>query len=537
MKFGMDVANNQDYLDTLFNQFGMYSYASVTSFAQDLTGNTTGAKRWQTYSQAFGNKITDFTTRDWSFFAQDQFRVTNNFTVNYGIRYDYSQLPQPKIVNPDYPQTGVIPTFSGQVGPRVGFAYALNNSRTVVRVGFGVFHSRYGGGVLNSMLTQNGVYQKSVTYTGSVTADNAAGPVFPNRLPNTDKPASGTSTIYFAGPDFRPNYTENGDVSIEHQFSKDLSLTVSYLYNRGKHLISTRDLNIGPLSDFFVTYRINDVAGNQVDTYSTRVYQTNRRVDTRYLRVIQIEHGGKSWYDGLAVQLRGKAGSQIMYNLAYTWSHAIDLGQGQGDDNPNRFGTSISSSVLNNSIYNGDYRQDKGSGQLDQRHRLVFSWVAAHNFTARTDAFSKYVLNNWQLSGVLTLSSERPTFTNVFIVGSPAPGVTLPFFSLTGFGGDGRPPFWPVNAGRLDGINKLDARITKALPFSERFKLTLNFEAFNVTNSPYNTNIGSGTTHQAFTSTNGVLAPTPGYGVGTASAAYPDGTNVRRAQVSLRLVF
>ena len=107
------------------------------------------------------------------------------------------------------------------------------------------------------------------------------------------------------------------------------------------------------------------------------------------------------------------------------------------------------------------------------------------------------------------------------------------FFTLNGFGGDTRVPFWEVNAARLDGVDKVDARITKALPISERLKLTLNFEAFNVTNSPYNTNIN----HQAYIANLGVLTPSAGYGDGSVSAGYPDGTNVRRAQVSLRLVF
>jgi hypothetical protein len=290
-------------------------------------------------------------------------------------------------------------------------------------------------------------------------------------------------------------------------------------------------LNIGPLADT-VTYRILDAAGNQTGTYSTPVYQTGNRVDRRYSRVLQVENGGKSWYDGLAVQLRGKAGADVRYWVSYTWSHAIDYGQGQGDDNINRFANNTS---LGN-LFNGDFRGDKGNGALDQRHRFNLTWVARHNFTRRTDAFSKYVLNHWQLSGVTTLASGRPTFATVFIVSHIA-GRQFPFFTLNGFGGDTRVPFWPVNAARLDPIYRLDARLTKTLPFSERWRMNLNFEAFNVTNSPYDTNIGSGTAHNAYNATNGVLTPLAGYGVGTQSAGFPDGTNVRRAQVSLRLVF
>jgi outer membrane receptor protein involved in Fe transport len=530
MKFGIDVSNTQDVTNQLFNQYGSYTYSSVTNFALDFSGPSTG-KHWQTFTQAFGNTRTDITLRDWSFFAQDQFRATSKLTLNYGVRYDYTQIPQPTVSNPDYPQTGRIPAYAGQVGPRLGFAYALD-SKTVFRAGWGLFHSRYGGGIIQGLFTANGMFQKNVTYTGTQSADLAAGPVFPNRLSASDKPASGTVSIEFAAPDFRPNYSQNGDVSIERQITRNSSLTVSYLYNRGFHIVTSRDLNIGPLSTAPVTYRIMDANGNQTGTYSTQVYSTGNRVDKRYSRVIQLEAGGKSWYDGLAVSYRGRATKSVLYDVSYTWSHAIDLGQGQGDDNINRFGNTIS---LNN-LYNGDYRADKGDGQLDQRHRFVFSFVASHDFTKRTDAFSKYALNGWQLSGVTTLSTGRPTFATVFIQNHIS-GLQFPFFTLNGFGGDTRVPFWPANAGRLDGVNKLDARITKILPITERVKLNLNFEAFNVTNSPYNTNIGSGSSHQAYNSNFGVLTPIAAYGAGTASAGFPDGTNVRRAQVSLRVLF
>ena len=531
MKFGIDVSNTQDVTNQLMNQFGSYTYAAVTDFALDYSGANTG-KHWRTFTQAFNNSRTDLTIRDWSFFAQNQFRATSRLTFNYGLRYDYSQIPQPAVINPDYPQTGHIPSYGGQVGPRVGLAYRLN-AKTVVRAGYGLFHSRYGGGVINNLFTNNGTYQKNVTYTGTVAADLAAGPAFPNRLSASDRAPSGTLSMELAGAGFRPNYTQNGDVSLERQLSRNTSISVSYLYNRGFHIVTTRDLNIGAPGGE-ITYRILDASGNQTGTYTTPVYLTANRLNPKYSRILQVEAGSKSWYDGLAVSFHARVLKSVLYNVSYTWSHAIDLGQGQGDDSVNRFGSALSLSNL----ANGDYRGDKGDGQLDQRHRLVFLWVASHDFSKRTDAFARYVLNGWQLSGVVTISTGRPTFASVFIQNHVAiPGQQIPFFTMNGFGGDTRVPFWPNNSGRLDGVNKLDARITKALPIGERVKLKLNFEAFNVTNSPYDTSIGSGASHQAYNSNFGVLTPISGYGLGTQSAGFPDGTNVRRAQVSLRLLF
>jgi hypothetical protein len=61
----------------------------------------------------------------------------------------------------------------------------------------------------------------------------------------------------------------------------------------------------------------------------------------------------------------------------------------------------------------------------------------------------------------------------------------------------------------------------------------LNFEAFNVFNTVYDTFVNT----QAYTASNGVLNPVAGLGAGNQSQGFPDGTNARRAQVSLRIVF
>ena len=63
MKFGMDFASTQDYASQLANQYGTYSYATLNAFALDFSGNTTGAKNWNTYSQRFGNPTVDTTMK------------------------------------------------------------------------------------------------------------------------------------------------------------------------------------------------------------------------------------------------------------------------------------------------------------------------------------------------------------------------------------------------------------------------------------------------------------------------------------------
>ena len=525
VKFGYDIANTRDYTYFLSPAYGFYTYQTVTNFALDFSGNTKGARNWQSYSQAFGNPVVDATIRDYGFYAQDQYLITPKLTVNYGVRYEYAQLPQPKIVNPDYPQTGHIPTGSLNLAPRLGLAYSLNE-KTVVRAGFGVYHARFPGSLIDNLFTNNGVFQTLIGLQGANSVQSASGPVYPNALAGAPPGTStGAANIQFAAPNLRTPYSLQGTLAVERQLGHDVSFTASYIRSRGLQLLTSRDLNIGAPGPT-VAYTIDDASGNAAGSFSTPVYLAANRVDPRYGRIMQDENGLKSYYDALAVQMDKRFSHGFQALLSYTWSHAIDDGQGTSLD-----ALFYSSPAL--TTYNGNYAFDKGSSALDQRHRLVFSFVERPTFVHRDGAFYKYVVNNWQLGAIATLAGGRPTTAQIRTTDTAVPGMAYTS-SIDGFGGSFRVPFWPVNSLYTPPTYRADARISKIIAFNERFRLYLNFEVFNVTNTIVDTSI----TNQAYLEANRVLTLTPAaFGAGTASAGFPDGTNARRAQVSSRFVF
>ncbi|MCX6624850.1 MAG: hypothetical protein NTY38_28085, partial [Acidobacteria bacterium] len=217
-------------------------------------------------------------------------------------------------------------------------------------------------------------------------------------------------------------------------------------------LFTNRDLNVGPATGS-ITYPIQDTTGASVGSFTTPGYYLTSRVDSRYQRVFQMENGGQSWYNGLAVQLNKRFSKGLQANVGYTWSHAIDENQSSATDSATVF-----QSYGVQSLYNGDYRRDKGSSVLDQRHRLVFSFVAAPTFTKRNDAFSRYVINNWQLSGITTVASARPTSATVRMVDSKPFAGSAFNTSLNGLAGSTRVPFLPINSLDIDQMYRLDAR-------------------------------------------------------------------------------
>ncbi|MDZ4803123.1 MAG: TonB-dependent receptor [Bryobacteraceae bacterium] len=522
LKIGGEIISTQDYTKLLRQEFGSYSYASFATFALDFSGvrnPANGFGNYNSFLQRFGNRIVDTTMKDYMFYVQDQYRATSKLTLNLGVRYEYTVIPQPKLTNPDYPATAAIASPGKNFAPRFSMSYSLT-PKTVVRGGFGMFYSRFQSGLIQNLHQTNGLYQQTI----SVQPPQAGAPIFPNVVGSATGFPAGSIDLQVASKDFRNPYTLQGDLAIEREIMPNLGLSVSYVYSRGVQLFTTRDLNLGAQGPN-VTFRVNDSSGTQVNSFTTPTYLNANRVDRRYNRVWQVENGGQSWYNGLIVQLNKRFSHGIQAGVAYTWSHAIDLG-GIGAGNDALFYTGL------RTFQNGVSSIDRGSSALDQRHRFVVNSLWSPKFTRSTSAVAKYLINGWQLSQITTVAS--PIFANATVNVSGAAFAGAAFTgSLNGAGGTTRVPFYPTNFLEVDNIVRVDARLSRELPFTERVKLWMNFEAFNVFNHVSNTGVNT----QAFSTANGVLTPTANVGLGNASQGFPDGTNARRAQVSLRLVF
>jgi hypothetical protein len=328
----------------------------------------------------------------------------------------------------------------------------------------------------------------------------------------------------FADPGLATPYTQMWDFGIEREITRTMGITVSYIASRGVKFFMTRDLNIGPTAQT-VTYTIQDTNGQNVGTYSTPVYLAANRVDPKYQRINQLENGGRLWYDGLVVQFRRRAGKWMQGNVSYTWSHARDLNQGAANNN-----LFIATDSLR-TLSNGNYAEQKGTSQLDQRHRLVISGVIAPPRIKTASRATDALVNGWNLSLISTIASAPYATPTLRVVSLPFSGAAFNN-TLNGFGGDTRVPFWARTSLPIDSIARVDARLSKNFRVNERMSAMFFFEAFNVFNNVHNTSVFT----EAFQARGAIISPVP-YGGGSASQGFPDGTNARRAQIGARFVF
>jgi hypothetical protein len=525
-KFGFTFEHVQDDVNYLSNRYGSYTFPTVTSFALDYSGNTAGTHDYSAFTQTFGNPVVDYAIKDIGFYLQDQWKLTDKLTVTYGARYEHTYAPPPPAENPLYPLTGSkIPTGRMNLMPRIGVAYQLN-SKTVIRAGLGTFYARLVGGLLDDVYTGNGIYQisDSLSNAGLI----AQGPVFPNALaaPLTTV-TQGASTLDVLSPKLKTPYSEQATIAVERAISKDMVVTVSGIFSRGVNLYGTQDINAPGLGAPF-TYIIDNASGAQVGTYTTQVY-TGARPNPHFGAIYEETNGVTSSYNGLVASFEKRFSHGFQASASYTWSHEIDDGQGAATNAIFGFSDSLWT-------YNGNYGFDKGSGSLDQRQRFVYTFVWAPVFTKSTNAFAKYVVNNWQLSSITTIQSGRPTGSlTIHMNDTPVPGMLYLASALDGFNGNTRVPFLPVNSLYTPWVQQENFRLTKMIPLPrEDMRLSLNFEAFNIANNWSPTAL----TTQAYTEAKGVLTYTPtAFGVGTGDGGFPDGTQARRLQVSARFTF
>jgi len=82
------------------------------------------------YQQGFGDPTYGYYARPLTaFYAQDSWKITPNFTLNYGLRYELDT------------QFAPLTTYKKDFGPRVSFAWdPFNDHKTVIRGGYGIFY-------------------------------------------------------------------------------------------------------------------------------------------------------------------------------------------------------------------------------------------------------------------------------------------------------------------------------------------------------------------------------------------------------------
>ena len=177
-KTGMDVNVIHEVMINLYNGTGQYNYsgsatAAFQNWVLDVYGIDKGdgltGKHYSTFTQVT-DPIThtgkdDFYNTDYAGFVEDTWKATPKLTLNLGLRYDISLIPQPPQPNTATPlttlYTSTINIDKNNFAPRLGAAWQLGKG-TVLRAGYGMFYAKTSGSTYYADRVENGVFQQIV---------------------------------------------------------------------------------------------------------------------------------------------------------------------------------------------------------------------------------------------------------------------------------------------------------------------------------------------------------------------------------------
>jgi hypothetical protein len=540
------------------NTFQQYSFANSQTSSPSATG-TTGlslASALIGLPASFSGQLADlsevnFRASGWNAYVQDQWRLNQRVTVNWGLRYDI--LLQPKPLNsrlsnaidipnkawllgasaiPDCKQTQVNPCFPGggfasvpfndhitfvgnqpfmpkpvydNIGPRVGVAWQLSPD-SVLRAGYGLFWDALPA---RSQYTQNDIEGAAWPWTTafSGTANVLGQPLqsmstlvggFPTPIAAAN-PWSAVSGAFADDPNYKDGYSNQWNVELQRELGSHMMASVAYVGSRNGRLAYTGYANAAPVPS------PNGTPQSTIDAQRPMPWMV---ANVHYTQSI-----GSSHYNSLQMKLERRLSNGLQTLVSYTWSKSIDNTSGYfGVED----GAGSRSSVQNYF----DPKSNEGPSGFDIPH--FFSWYTVWELPIGTGKRwltggpVAWILGNWSVNTIVQARSGQPfnvgvggdianiggtgpaiaNYERPNLVGNPIPATQTAtmWFDPAAFAiPAGSFGTFTRNGLRSAAVRNVDLSLFKNVPVSGSRMLQLRVEAFNVFNIQ-NLGVPSGTT-------------------------------------------
>jgi Carboxypeptidase regulatory-like domain len=501
-------------------------------------------------------KVTQFTNpialrfSNWSAYLRDQWQVTKNLTIDYGMRWEYYPIYShdhfgavrfdPTTDNILVGGYGGIPNDTGAsankkgFAPRLGAAYRIND-KTVIRSGFGISvdpdnmrnqRNQYPS-IVNQVYQPLNSYQ-FVSYAGVPNSDGAAQVTLADGLPLPNFPVISTGTIkpsptaslstYLPSvstvtfpANFNRGYYETWNFFVQREFSPTFTGQVGYVGTHGVHLMEGVNINASAPN--------TGTAGRQLYPFVTSDMNS-------------YEPFGFMTYEGLQATVRKRIGSSL-FGASYTFSKAIDSSNGDNGD------------ATLWRAYPVSFALDKQLSGINRKQTLsvyyVYNLPFGHGHALASSGVPALILGGWQINGIVTRFSGLPftvnTTSNINAGGQGNSATQInPHVAILG-GHDANNPYFDGSAfinppggvlgttGRNlligPGYFQMNGSVQRTFAFKqEKVKFQLVGEAYNLTNTVvfanpggsccWTTNASGGTSYNGFGTITGTQS-TPRY--------------------------
>ncbi|MBV9503580.1 MAG: TonB-dependent receptor, partial [Acidobacteriia bacterium] len=458
LKFGFEI--KRDFLNQGSSSKGTLSYSSLTNLSSNLVNTAS-------YT-ALLPLVRQRKTQYW-IYAEDEWKVTQNFTVNMGVRYNIFNALHAvnnEAVPFDFATCGGFcpNTYSffnpryRDIDPRVGLAWSHGDA--VFRVGAGIYHTD--GQLDDQDLPISNTVQAYSFNSANKTFAGLSYPLTPF-LAYAQAGGLGVVSPRDLDRNRKDDYVAAWTVSVQQELPFNLVGTVSYLGNKGTNVLTTTYTNLAVPPTNVVPYPAFGAVSWRGDV-------------------------GNSTFEALQANVRRSFTKGFLVSANYMWSHSINdgsIGGGESDTPQNSFCRAC----------------DKASSDNDVRHTFNLSAIYALPFKNR-------LWGNWELSaigtaqtglpvnitvdrpnsavpGLFTISgAERPDYVSGVPLTPPGGSHPSDWINLAAFSVPSNQTFGNLgrNAFRAPAISQLDLGLSKFINIKERLNLRFRADLFNVFN-------------------------------------------------------
>jgi hypothetical protein len=336
-------------------------------------------------------------------YVQDDIRLRPTLTVNVGLRYEMSTVPSEvhghlSALRSPFGQTFQTMVVGSSVfsnptlhnfEPRVGFAWdPFGDGKTSVRGGFGIFDVLPLPYLLGQFATN------TAPFTENGAATNLPPGSFPTEAFNIMASAAQNNLglrIAYIQPNPKRDYLMQWNVNIQHEISPNLTAMAAYVGSRGVHQI----------------FRADDINSTQPLNGSTPPYLwplagTSTPISPSIGRMDALAWNNDSYFDGLETQVQKHLSHGLEVGGSYTWSRAIDGGDG-----------SIASDAFLNSIpalfyFLPKYRRTAADFSITHNLTINYLWnIPSGKWTGP----QAWIGKGWQIGGIAQIRSGLPFTT------------------------------------------------------------------------------------------------------------------------------
>jgi len=405
-KLGIDFRRQQRNFFQLTASRGQFSFPG--GYTADLTTSTGGNGLADLLLGIPNSSGQDFLTglyptRYWDLaeFAQDDFHVLPNLTLNIGLRYEVTSPANGRVGNFDLDRAVVVNSYGPNAvphagvqfdksdwAPRIGLAWSLQK-KTVVHSAFGIFYSSEGNIFDDLGLNPPQLAFASRTFNvGQVpSASQFISAGFSPTIPFAD-PSHPIGVVRTTGPVRRMPRILEWNLGIQHEFSQNWVAQIGYVGTRAYHLWNheVSDLNqpLQPLDSNF-----SDATGNFGRPYFNVLPDLSNILPLDFPQL-------QMTYNAFQASLNKRLSNGFNFLASYTLAH--NLGNADGN-----VGAAIQDA----------HHPEREYGPVlpDLRHRFVVSYIyelpvgRGRHFVSNLSSVAEGIIGGWQIGGITSAQS------------------------------------------------------------------------------------------------------------------------------------